>query len=132
MYEGVFSKFPGLRVVLIESGYTWLPNFMWRMNKTWRGVRSEVPWVDRPPADIIRAHVRVTLQPDEGPGDAAAMTRVLDQIGSDDMLLFSTDYPHWQFDGADPFPPGFSAALRRRVMIDNPLATYPTLQEVMA
>ena len=49
VHEGAFAKFPRLRVVLLESGFTWLPNFMWRANKTWRGVRAEVPWVDRPP-----------------------------------------------------------------------------------
>jgi predicted TIM-barrel fold metal-dependent hydrolase len=132
VHEGVFAKFPRLRVVLIESGWTWLPNFLWRANKTWRGVRAEVPWVDRPPADLIRAHVRVTLQPGDAPPDAESLERVLDQIGCDDMLLYSTDYPHWQFDADDPFPPGFPERLRRRVLLDNPLATYPNLQEVMA
>ena len=61
--EGVFGKFPGLKVVLMESGISWLPAFMWRANKTWKGVRVEVPWVDRPPADIMRDQVRLTTQP---------------------------------------------------------------------
>ena len=99
--------------MLIESGFTWLPGFMWRANKTWRGVRAEIPWVDRPPADLIRDHVRFTLQPGDAPPDPASCTRIIDQIGADDMLLFSTDYPHWHFDGDDPFPPGFPGRLRR-------------------
>ncbi len=132
LHEGVFQKFPALRFVMIEAGFTWLPNFLWRANRTWRGVRAEVPWVDRPPAELIRERVRFTLQPGDAPPDAASMERVLDQIGSEDMLLFSTDWPHWQFDGDDPFPPGFSPERRRRVMYDNPLATYPALQQVMA
>ena len=37
--EGAFARFPELKVVFIESGFTWLPAFMWRANKTWRGVR---------------------------------------------------------------------------------------------
>jgi uncharacterized protein len=41
--EGVFGKFPNLKVVLMESGVSWLPAFMWRANKTWKGVRVEVP-----------------------------------------------------------------------------------------
>ena len=132
VYEGVFTKFPALRVVLIEAGFTWLPNFMWRANKTWRGVRAEVPWIDRPPADIIREHVRFTLQPSDAPPDAASLERVIEQIGSDALLLFSTDYPHWQFDGSDAFPAGFPAGLRDRVLRDNPLATYPCLRERVA
>jgi predicted TIM-barrel fold metal-dependent hydrolase len=43
------------------------------------------------------------------------------------MLLFSTDFPHWQFEGDDILPTGISPALARKIMIDNPLATYPRL-----
>lgn len=132
IHEGVFAKFPTLKVVGIETGFTWLPNFMWRANKTWRGVRAEVPWVDRPPAEIMREHIRFTLQPTDAPPDPADMAVVLEQIGSDDMLLFSTDYPHAQFDGAEAFPAGFPEPARRRVLVDNPRRTYPRLQEAMS
>jgi len=47
---------------------------------------------------------------------------------SDELLLFSTDYPHWQFDG-DAVPAGGNVAeLVRKIMIDNPHATYPRLK----
>ena len=52
--EGVFTKFPDLKVVLLESGFTWLPAHLWRLTKFWRGLRMEVPWVDRAPTDIVR------------------------------------------------------------------------------
>src|SRR5262249_38059908 len=125
--EGVFQQFPKLRVVLLESGFTWLPNLLWRTSKSWRGMRAEVPWIDRPPAEIFREHIRVTLQPiDAPPGDT--LTRTLEHIGSDRMLLFSTDYPHWQFDGGAVLPDGLSGVTLRRLLIDNPLETYPRLQ----
>ncbi len=131
VHEGAFHKFPALKFVLIESGFTWLPAFMWRANKTWRGVRAEVPWVDRPPGDLIRDHVRFTLQPTDSPPTGADMERLLEQIGRDDMLLFSTDYPHWQFDGQNVWPAGFSDALKRRVLLDNPRNAYPRLKEAL-
>jgi predicted TIM-barrel fold metal-dependent hydrolase len=128
--EGVFQKFPSLRLVLLESGFTWLPNLLWRTSKTWRGVRPEVPWIDRAPSEIIRDRVRITLQPVDAPaGDAKALQRTLDHIGSDRMLLFSTDYPHWQFDGDDVLPEGLPDATIRRMLIDNPLETYPRLRD---
>ena len=123
--EGVFVKFPKLKVVLIESGVTWLPPYLWRLSKFWRGVRNEVPWIDRPPHEIVRDHVRLTAQPFDAPPSAEHIGRLMDQMQSDDMLLFATDFPHWQFDGADMLPAGLSAALRRKILVDNPLATYP-------
>jgi predicted TIM-barrel fold metal-dependent hydrolase len=123
--EGVFQKFPGLKLVLIESGVTWLPPLLWRTSKLWRGVRPEVPWLDRSPAEIIRDHVRLTLQPIDASDEM--LKRTLDHIGSDEMLLFSTDFPHWQFDGDEMLPPGLSPALREKILIGNPLATYPRL-----
>jgi predicted TIM-barrel fold metal-dependent hydrolase len=128
IYEGVFGKFPGLKVVLMESGVSWLPAFMWRANKTWRGVRVEVPWVEREPASIMRDHIRVTMQPFDGPPDAAGVADVIEQIGSDKMFLFASDYPHWQFDGDDPMPPHLPASLVTRMCADNPLETFPRLK----
>ena len=129
--EGTFAKFPGLRVVLMESGVTWLPAFMWRSDKTWRGVRGEVPWVTQPPSALVREHIRLTVQPLDAPTNAGHLARVVDQLGSDDMLLFSTDYPHWQFDGDAAWPAGLPAHLRQRVLVDNPLQTYPRLRETL-
>jgi predicted TIM-barrel fold metal-dependent hydrolase len=47
------------------------------------------------------------------------------------MLLFSTDYPHWQFDGDEVLPDGLSDETLRRLLIDNPLDTYPRLREAV-
>jgi hypothetical protein len=43
------------------------------------------------------------------------------------MLLFASDYPHWQFDGDEPMPPGLPASLVERMCADNPLETFPRL-----
>jgi predicted TIM-barrel fold metal-dependent hydrolase len=125
--EGVFAKFPDLTVVLLESGVSWLPAHLWRLTKFWKGVRAEIPWVTAPPTEIVRDRVRLTVQPLDGPAEAADLDRLIDHIGSDEMLLFATDYPHWQFDGMAALPSGLSPALRQKIMVDNPLRTYPRL-----
>jgi hypothetical protein len=126
--EGVFAKFPKLKLVLIESGFTWLPTVLWHVSRDWRGARSEIPWIDRLPADILREHVRFTLQPVDAPAtDPKALLRTLDHMGSDRLLLFSTDYPHWHFDGEDVLPEGLSESMIRRLLVDNALETYPRL-----
>jgi predicted TIM-barrel fold metal-dependent hydrolase len=92
--EGTFDRFPALRVALIESGFAWLPAFLWRFDKGWRGLRREVPWTKRPPSEYVRDHVKVALQPVDGPADPGQLSAVLDQLGSEDLLMFSSDYPH--------------------------------------
>ena len=64
-----------------------------------------------------------------GPGDPDEVARALDHLGSDDMLLYASDFPHWQFDGEEPFPPGIPPSLRRKICVDNPLATYPRIRQ---
>ena len=103
--------------------------FLWRISKFWRGVRAEVPWVDRSPADIVRDHVRLTIVPFDAPPDAEVVERIVDHLRSDDILLYASDYPHWQFDGDDALPPGLPDGLRRKILVENPLATYVRLKE---
>ena len=57
---------------------TWLPGYLWRLTKFWKGLRSEVPWVSDPPATIVCERVRLTLQPFDGPLDPATITRVME------------------------------------------------------
>jgi uncharacterized protein len=131
--EGVFQKFPTLRVVLIESGVTWLPAFLWRMDKVWRGLRTEVPWVDQAPSAIVRQRVRLTAQPFDAPAPfdeqdgKEAVSRLLSHFPSNDLLLGASDYPRWQFDGDAIWPKHFPDALIHRMTHDNPHETYPRL-----
>src|SRR5262249_52311125 len=121
--EGVFVKYPKLKVVLIESGVTWLPAFLWRFSKFWRGLRTEIPWVDRTPAEIFRDHFRLTIQPFDAP-DSETVARVIEHLRPAELLVHASDYPHWQFDGDEIMPGGLSPELARKIMVDNPKATY--------
>ena len=123
--EGVFTKFPKLNFVFLESGFSWLPTTIWRMDKTWRGVRQEVPWLDRKPSEIIKDRVFFGLQPVDVPGPEE-LERVLRHIGRDDMLLWSTDYPHRQFEN-DPLPEGFPQDGLSGLYAGNALRAYPRL-----
>ena len=130
--EGVFARHPNLKMVMLESGFTWLPPFLWRLHKFWRGIRMETPWVDRAPLEIVRSNIRFSLQPVDAPDDPAVLHRLFDHMQSDELLLFSTDYPHWQFEGDKALPDGLSDDLVRKIMIDNPFATYGRLKQPTA
>ena len=96
--EGVFEELPELRVVLIEGGFGWLPSLMWRMDKHWKRLADEVPHLTRPPSAYVREHFWVTTQPIEEPPDPRHLLAVFDNMGGTDRIMFSTDYPHWDFD----------------------------------
>lgn len=123
--EGVPARFPDLPIVFVESGFTWLPPLMWRLDKNWKGLRREVPWVDRLPSETIRASFRLTAQPLDGPDDPARLLEVIDRLGSDRMLMFATDYPHHQFDDpADSVPAGLPEEPLARLLSGNAHDTY--------
>jgi predicted TIM-barrel fold metal-dependent hydrolase len=92
--EGVFDRFPSLRVALIEAGWTWLPTHMWRFDKEWKNLRRLIPWVKRPPSEYIREHVRLTIQPLDAPaGNPKHLLQIIEQLGSEDMLLYASHFP---------------------------------------
>jgi len=123
--EGVFEEFPTLKVVLIASGVTWLPSLMWRLDKEWKGLRREVPWVKRLPSEYIHDHVRFTLQPLDAPPDPRHLLQIIDQLESEELLLFSTDYPYHRFDNlSDALPAGLPADLKQKILVENARTFY--------
>ena len=123
--EGVFDRFPNMRVALIEGGWTWLPSLMWRIDKDWKGLRREVPWNTRVPSEYVRQRIHLSLQPIDGPPDPSQLLQIIEQLGSDELLMFSTDYPHWHFDSRDEaVPAGLPADTRRKILYDNARAFY--------
>jgi predicted TIM-barrel fold metal-dependent hydrolase len=95
--EGVFERFPNLKIALLEYGWTWLPGLMWRLDREWRSLRAEVPWVQKPPSEYIREHIRVGSQPLEVP-ELKQLHQTLEMMSAETMMVFATDYPHWDFD----------------------------------
>jgi len=118
--NGVFERFPDLKVVLLEGGFSWAPSLMWRLDQSWRDARREVPWLKRRPSEYIREHVRFGTQPMEEPDDPRQLLQVIDMLGSEDLLMFSTDYPHWDYDTPQAaIPSVFGPALRRKILWEN-------------
>jgi hypothetical protein len=122
--EGVFERYRDLKVVLIETGFGWLPSLGWRLDKHWERMRDEVPHLKRPPSEYLREHFWVSTQPMEETDKPEQLIDVMKWIGFD-RLLFASDYPHWDFD--DPFlslPPSLNEAQRRAIYGDNARALY--------
>lgn len=124
IFEGVFDRFPALRIVLIEGGFAWLPPLTWRLDRAYARLKDEVPTLQRKPSEYIRDHFWVTTQPMEEPRDPEHFKRLVGDIG-EDRLMFSTDYPHWDFDAPDKaLPVRLPEEVERRIMGENARAFY--------
>jgi predicted TIM-barrel fold metal-dependent hydrolase len=67
----------------------------------------------------------MTLQPFDAPPKPGHLARLIDRLGSEEMLLFATDYPHWHDDTPEPELPDIrNERLARKIMYDNASALY--------
>jgi uncharacterized protein len=125
IFGGIFDRLPNLRIALIEGGFAWLPSLAWRMDTHWERFRAEVPQVRRRPSEYVREHFWMTTQPMEEPHRPADLHKVFEHLGGTDKVMFSTDYPHWDFDHpAHAFQVRLPAAQRDNIYTENARAFY--------
>ncbi|MCC6457210.1 MAG: amidohydrolase [Caldilineaceae bacterium] len=122
--EGVFERFPGFKVVLVEGGVAWLPGLMWRLDAEWKALRSEVPWVTKRPSEYLLDHVRIASQPIERPEDDKHLLAMLEMMNAEQLLMFSSDYPHWDFDSPTHAFPKLPKQMHDRIFRENAAEFY--------
>ena len=122
--HGVFERFPGLRVIITEGGLAWVPDVMWRLDKNVKGLRDEVPWMKRLPSEYLVDHVRFTTQPMPEPRRRSHLHTLLEIVRAERTLMFSSDYPHWDFDDPRHVLTTLPAEIRDRVKAQNAIETY--------
>jgi uncharacterized protein len=119
VFSGVFERFPKLRFVFAEFGFLWLLPLLWRMDRVWRGLRHEVPWVTRAPSETVRERCFFTTQPVDEPEDPQDLAKLMELIGTE-MLCFSSDYPHWDNDMPGATLRFLPPETRRKLFSANP------------
>ncbi|HVB60010.1 MAG TPA: amidohydrolase family protein [Ktedonobacteraceae bacterium] len=122
--EGVFERFPALKVVIEEFGFTWAVPLMWRMDMDWKRVRLEAPWVKKLPSQYVFEHVRFTTQPIEEPDNLNDLLAIMQMMHAQETLLFSSDYPHWDADNPTRILTSFNAELKDRIYYQNAVETF--------
>jgi predicted TIM-barrel fold metal-dependent hydrolase len=122
--NGVFDGYPNLRFIILEGGFSWLPHVMWRMDREYRQGRVEVPWVKKLPSQHCRERLRLSTQPTEDLSGAEWM-KLIDLMGTDDILVFSTDYPHFDFDDPNTaIPSSIPEPTREKILWKNAANFY--------
>src|SRR5437764_8715758 len=122
--EGVFERYPELKIVMIEAGFGWMPSLGWRLDKNWTRLKDEVPHLKKARSEYLREHFWVSTQPMEETKDPEHLLDTMGWVGWD-RIMFSSDYPHWDFD--DPFlslPPSLTDEQRRMIYAGNARALY--------
>ena len=95
--NGVPEKFPDLNFVLLEASLSWLPGMMAKLNREHGQWTSEVPLLEKSPEQYIRDSFYFGSQPLGELEDKRHMEQLLEILGPE-SILFSTDYPHYDFD----------------------------------
>jgi predicted TIM-barrel fold metal-dependent hydrolase len=128
IFEGVFDRFPSLKIVLIELDWAWVVPMMWRLDATWRVMRDEVPHLLRKPSEYLRENFWFSSQPIPEPEHAEQLHELYAQWerhGLADRLLFASDYPHWDMDApTEALPLTMPRETKRKIFSQNAVAVY--------
>ena len=116
--SGTLEKFPKLKFIFAEYGFLWVASLFYRLDRTWRGLRHEVPWVRKPPSEYLHERFLFTTQPCDEPDNPRELETLISMLGHD-VLCFSTDYPHWDNDMPAGTLQMLAPAARKAVFFDN-------------
>jgi predicted TIM-barrel fold metal-dependent hydrolase len=87
-------------------------------------LRDYTPWVKKLPSEYVRENIRFGSQPMPDFPSKADMLRFFEWMHADEVLLFASDYPHWDWDEPSTFLQGVDPALRAAIMHDNAVKLY--------
>jgi len=121
--DGLFDRFPGLKVLCVEAGCGWAPYIMDRMDEKYEHLGWTYP-TRMKPSDYFRRNIWVVAEPEE-----RTIATVMDLMG-EDRVLWGSDYPHIDSTLEAPRLIRESAAplteaRRRKLMGENARAVFP-------
>ena len=96
VFEGVFERFPGLRIGYLEAGTGWVPYMMDRLDRQYevsgleQGGHTEFSdWVKKKPSDYVGGgSLFFSCE-----GGEESLRYAVERLG-DDVLIFASDFPH--------------------------------------
>ena len=89
IFDGVFQRFPNLRVGVVELGASWIISWMKQLDQSFRAFRrlQDLSHLKLLPSEYVLKHIKITAFPGEDIG-------WLLTNGAEDLMMFATDYPH--------------------------------------
>jgi len=102
--NGIPERFPRLKSIWVESGLAWVPFLMQRLDNEFMMRQSDAPLLKRLPSQYMKEQF-YSSQPMEAT-NLTALEYTMELMDAENTLLYSSDWPHWDFD-----PPTSIAAL---------------------
>lgn len=107
--SGVFEKFPDLDVVIEEAGWQWIPFFANRIDEIYKQHPEDIQltermfqdgesYLNRNPSEYFFDNCHFTTQPVPEVGNSQHFKNMLELCRAEDMLLYSSDWPHYTMD----------------------------------
>jgi len=123
--NGIPERFPGLKAVWIESGVTFLPFLMQRLDAEYMMRTSEAPLLKKLPSEYMQEYF-YTAQPLENTVHTDALAMTFDMIHAETQLMYASDYPHWDFDVPSVIYdlPFLTEQARRNILGENALNLF--------
>ncbi len=122
--NGIPERFPRLRLIWIESGLSWIPFVMQRLDNEYMMRSSEAPLLKRKPSEYMKEFY-YTGQPLER-SNLEFLEATFRAIHAETQLLYASDYPHWDFDlpSATYDLPFLSEPAKRRILGQNAIELF--------
>jgi predicted TIM-barrel fold metal-dependent hydrolase len=126
IYNGVYDRFPKLKVAYAEAGCGWVPYLMERLDLEYEHRNAQAPACKKLPSEHLksgRIFIHCELE-DRGIGSMADLFR-------DDILFCATDFPH---EPRSEFHENIAkfmaredvrAETKEKICLENPKRMYP-------
>jgi uncharacterized protein len=124
--SGVFEEIPDLQIVSVECGIAWAAAMSWALDDAARTFGEQLTTgLRRAPSELLREHFWFSTQPIEEPDDPEHLAFAFDALGMVDRIMFSTDYPHWDFDApGQALPRSLSREVKPKILSANACRLY--------
>jgi uncharacterized protein len=120
IFNGALDRYPELNFMWVEWGFSWAVPMSWRMDKSWRELRADCPWVKTWPSEYLHDRFFFSTQPIDEPRREGDLERMIEDYFADN-LCFASDYPHWDNDRPDMILKALKPQTQQKVYHDNAL-----------
>lgn len=125
--NGVPERYPDINFTFLEAGLTWVPHFLWQLNREYERKADEFDGLDRAPEAVARESFYYSSQPLGEPERLGQMQDIIDVVGTE-SVMFASDYPHFDFDHPQELDKHlrsvFSKAEREQVLWKTPAEAF--------